>query len=791
MTPRRRILLRRSLVLLFLLPFVLHAQQPPRQDQDQTTPAPPPAQPEAQTAIVQYYGELMTQLPSDTILYLIDSVVFYHNGTYIQCDSAKRYDEYRMECFGNVVINKDSTYIYGDRASYDGHTSIAKIYSPLLKVVNGDATMWVFNYMEFNTQTNIGEYNEGAVITQRDNLMESDRGIFSGDSSTITFVGHVAMRNDDYKIRTDSVRYDFDNEIVTFLTRAYIWNKERDFLTAERGDYVRATSTYHFTRNAYAMTPDQEFWADTMNYESAIRKVTMRSNLQILDTTQRSIGLGDYGYYNDSLKNGLLTDNPALILYDTLVVRQDTLPAPDSLITAGTSLQTVSADSAQLTPATADSTRQVEADSLTARQPRIIPSVVRRDTIQPDSSFARADTILFDSYPPGKSKPKPQPAVQQQAPTIAAQTDSVAQPDSINLQTLPVPTGDTTLLATVTSADSLSQSTHPEGSNPAAQLPNADTLTGDRQTANVPQPVAITGTPIEPDQPVDDSSTVRPMIGVEEPPHPTGPDSTLLAARPTTPAHGKKDTLERVIRARHNVRMWRSDMQSVCDSMIAYSVDSTSSLFGRPLIWNGPNQLTADRIDLYSRNEELDYAEFIGSPFVTQQVENADTLFNQASGRLLQAWFRNNEISRAIMTGNVSNYYYRGEDSLPPTDFMVLTCASLTIDFEDQEPVRLNWGGQGNWYIDPINKIPAGQSQRLPGFSWEPERKPRNRYDITLRSIRPSHRHVVEGYALPVFPIEERFNATREALLQGGSWRDRSELLDNRILHLNDYQYLF
>lgn len=689
MTARRNTYLRWIFLLLFLLPFALRAQQQtPPTTRQQNTAAPQNA---SEKTIVNYYGDLMARRGAgDTILYLNDHVIFHHNGTFIQCDSARRYDQYRMECFGNVVINKDSTYIYGDQASYDGHTDIAKVYSPLLKLVNGDATMWVNNYMEFNTRTNIGEYNEGAFIVQRDNHMESDHGLYNGDSATITFIGHVAMRNDNYQMRTDSISYDLDNEIVTFLTKTYIWDKERDFLTADRGNYIRATETYHFTRNAYAMTQDQEFWADTMDYASAIRQVTMRSNIQILDTAQRAIGLGDYGFYNDSLKNGMLTRQPAVILYDTVASEQ-----PASINTA------------MQAPAT---------------------------PVEPDSTFARADTILFNSYPPGKSKPKP--AIDSAlAPTHSV--DSIAMP------------GDSTL------------------------KPAADSLP------------AITSA-------AGDSITHRPTIGVEEPPAPTAPDSLLSIPLPDSTATTDKDTLEHVIRGRRNVKMWRKDIQGVADSLTAYTVDSMVTLFGRPLIWSGTSQLTSDRIDIYSRNEELDYAEFIGSPFITQQVEQADTLFNQAQGRLLQAWFTDNSISRAIMTGNVINYYYMGDDSLPPDKFAVISCATLTIDFEDQEPVHLNWGGQSNWYIDPIDKIPAEQSQRLPNFSWEPERKPGDRYDITRRNVRPTLRSIAEGYARPVFSIEESINATRDALLQGGSWHDRNEPLDDsRVekIHSNDLLY--
>ena len=44
---------------------------------------------------------------------LTGDVVLYHNGAVITCDSMVRYSEKEMTCFGNVIIKKEDTYIYG------------------------------------------------------------------------------------------------------------------------------------------------------------------------------------------------------------------------------------------------------------------------------------------------------------------------------------------------------------------------------------------------------------------------------------------------------------------------------------------------------------------------------------------------------------------------------------------------------------------------------------------------------------------------------------------------------
>ena len=75
------------------------------------------------------------------IMVVVGNFAAHHNGTVITADSAVRYSERHIECFGNVLINRGSTYIYGDRAEYDGDANEAKVYSKIVKVVDGSATL--------------------------------------------------------------------------------------------------------------------------------------------------------------------------------------------------------------------------------------------------------------------------------------------------------------------------------------------------------------------------------------------------------------------------------------------------------------------------------------------------------------------------------------------------------------------------------------------------------------------------------------------------------------------------
>ena len=147
-----------------------------------------------------------TQIGGRKILIAVGNFAAHHNGTVITCDSTVRYSDSHLECFGNVLINKGSTFIYGDRAEYDGEKNEAKIYSDIIKVVDGTTTMYTYNFT-FNTKSNVGTYTGGGVVIDEKNRLESDRGYYNADTKDIICVERVEMRDEKYQMKGDSVHF--------------------------------------------------------------------------------------------------------------------------------------------------------------------------------------------------------------------------------------------------------------------------------------------------------------------------------------------------------------------------------------------------------------------------------------------------------------------------------------------------------------------------------------------------------------------------------------------------------
>lgn len=142
-------------------------------------------EPEGEKKLIDLKSDLMGPIaPGDSVVFLVGNFAAQHNGAVITCDSAVRYSDMRIEFFGNVLINKNTTYIYGDRAEYDGELNEARVYSDIVKVVDGDATLYTYKFL-FNTKKNIGEFADGGVMLNRENLLESVRGYYYADTKEL------------------------------------------------------------------------------------------------------------------------------------------------------------------------------------------------------------------------------------------------------------------------------------------------------------------------------------------------------------------------------------------------------------------------------------------------------------------------------------------------------------------------------------------------------------------------------------------------------------------------------
>lgn len=719
------------------------------------------------SAVIDFRADLIrpVKVADSSALSLVGHVVFYHNGAVITCDSAVRYSDKLMDCYLNVIINKDSTFIYGDKADYNGNTNTAQVYAPLVKTVDQDATLYSYNF-SFNTLDNIGRYTGGGTMTQKENLLESQDGYYYSKTREVVCVRDVEMRSPEYTIRADSVSYNLDTEQAVFHSRAFIWNNKDEFLTALKGDYDRTLERYTFTDSSYILTKTQEVFADSITYYQGTQDAVFVSNIQVHDADNKAMAFGDYAQHWGEENTTLLTRRPSVLNYDrndTVYMRSDTIfvytvkldtiaaPAIDSLALAGEAGAIPGELPGGLLP---DSTAFRGSD-----QP-LLPGEVSGEIPGAEvSSEAGSEEIAASAETPPESEAPPPPTAEelkrmerearerqnQEARTakeearkaLEAERRAVAQAK----QEAREKAAEEKRIAraqrrgTVLSVDTISAVDH-ENILPADTLPVTDTL----PAALVPAPIADT-----------------------------------IAAAP-------RDSIQRIIRGYHHVRIFRSDFQAVCDSIVGFTLDSTVHMYIEPVLWNESNQVKSEEVTLFIKNQTIDRALFTGVPIMSAEVE--PDVYNQVKGRTIEAFFRDGEIYRTDVNGNAQTYYYlQEEDSVQKyiVGFLVAECADLTFNFVEKQVDNIVYRGDPVYSIYPMEKIPDTQSQFIKGFVWEIERRPVLE-DVFDRVIVPSRREYYEALPRPTYPISEQIDRHKKEFEEAGIWYDRRDPVSNEAL---------
>lgn len=690
-----------------------------------------------------------------TALCLVGNVMFYHNGTVITCDSAVRYSERHMECFRNVLINKDSLYVYGDRAEYNGETNMAYIYSPLIKVIDGDATMYTYSF-SFNTLENVGRFGGGAIITNGDNRLEAERGYYYADSSVVICVEAVEMQDTQYKLQSDSVIYNLDTDVAEFATETFIWNENNEMVNALSGRYDRNADRFELFEDSYILTEKQEVWADSVDYRRALENAILRRNIQIDDSDQKVLAFGDYGEYWGDREEALLTERPLVISYDpemgdSLFVRADSILlfterpydidstavadslATDSLATAPQGVQSFGEDIRQQI-ADAAAAMGVTTDSVAVATP-IEDSVAAQPTDSVSIAQPVEDSVAATIVELTPEQLKEQAKAEKErvkAEKAKAKAEKAAAKEA-----------------------RLKEKAAERRAKRLAKIEKYERKKGIVRDSLAQDPLAA-----------DSLAQVDPAaeFAADE-------QSDSVAVADTIP----HDSVRRIIRAYRNVRSYRSDFQSICDSMAILSLDSTIHLYQSPILWYGANQVTANVIDIYTANQQITRAEFIGNPIMAEQIDSV--AFNQVAGKTIEALFRDNEVYRVNAVGNGQTLYYTtDQNSGRVTEFMTITCGDISFLMKDRQIETIIWRGNPVYSIYNITQVPEDQQRTLRDFVWHGDKRPE--LDQVLdRNLRPSRREEMLKKPQPEFPIQQSIDRRRKRLTESGQWRDRTETL--------------
>ena len=265
----------------------------------------------------------------------------------------------------------------------------------------------------------------------------------------------------------------------------------------------------------------------------------------------------------------------------------------------------------------------------------------------------------------------------------------------------------------------------------------------------------------------------------QNPPEASG--SSSAASDSLSTAEEPKDTTKlSFLQAVGKVRVFKSDMQARCDSLLYSDLDSLVLLYLDPVIWNeGNRQYVSDSITVVVQNSKMRKASLMSNAFITIQEDSVS--YDQIRGTEMMAYFdTTSALQRFDALGGASAVFFLEENDALATVNKVES-KMLSAYFEKGEIQRIYYFDKPHNDAYPTVQLPKDDRQ-MKGFRWDPDKRPTGMIDITPYVPRLSERLSYEARPQAKFPQTEKyFPGYMKEVYAGLAARDSAQRASRRM----------
>lgn len=258
---------------------------------------------------------------------VVGNVVFRHDSVYMYCDSAYYYDKINsFEAFSNVRMEQgDTLFLYGDRLYYYGLTQIAQMRMNV-RMENRTTTL-LTDSLNYDRVFNLGYFFDGGTMMDDQNVLTSEWGEYSPSTKLSVFYYNVKLENPQFTMLSDTLKYSTLTKVANIVGPSDIYSDD-NYIYSESGYYNTQTGKADLYQRSVLTSDNRQLTGDSLFYDRNTGVGEAFSNIVMTDTVNKNMMLGDYGYYNEKLKNAFVTKNAVAIDYsqgDSLFLHADTL----------------------------------------------------------------------------------------------------------------------------------------------------------------------------------------------------------------------------------------------------------------------------------------------------------------------------------------------------------------------------------------------------------------------------------------------------------------------------------
>ena len=629
----------------------------------------------------------------DTLKKLVGSVELNQDSVFLFCDSALIVNSSTVTAQGNFILQHgDSTTIFSDSAAYNSLTKIAELYSNV-SMLNGRQKLFT-EKLTYNANTKIATYLTGATLTDDTTFLTSVKGYFNTETDDIFFKESVVVVSPDFTLRSDTLKYNATSQIVTFLAPTLIQQDTARIYT-EAGFYDIDEKKASFTKKPQYLKNDQKAWARIMRYDGNKKEVTLVGDAHFEDST--TYATADFITYNEELDITTLEGNAFIQDEDrTITGEKITYDARNETYTTRGRSHIV------------DGEKILDADQVDYDKEKDVGTAAG-NVIWVDTTENMTVRCEFAEHSKKRNYLKASGG-RLGRPLLIKIIDN----DSLFVSADTLMSLELSASETVKTQDSTAVSLTEQ---PAKDSVQADTL----------EKTAIVGKPplpeVSPTLPVVDSVQLLQRDSLT----PEGLASLQQRQGPPPSVTGNKDDTTRIILAFHDVRIFKSDLQAICDSLSYSTRDSMFRLYQNPVTWSDTSQFTADTVQIQLANDQIDRIFMRQNSFIINSPD--EVFFNQIKGKNSTAFFEAGKLRRVRVTGNAESVYYALDDDDAYIGVNQIICSEMLMLFDSSKVEGIKFYTEPKATLFPMKQADH-EKLKMPGFRWQIDKRPDSLEDL-------------------------------------------------------------
>lgn len=732
--------------------------------QEQGAPQQQKGQPEQETyQEIQIREADLLKGQGEGAVSIVINGVFEHEDAVMWCDSAFMDNQQNtLEAFGNVkIVKADTVTLTSDKLFYDGNTRFATARDNI--TLTDRQAVLTTDHMTFDMVKNLSTYYDGGQIVNETDTLTSKTGYYYTTTKDAYFRKDAVAVTEEAVIRSDTLHYNTENRMSYFYGPTTI-EGEDDLIYAENGSYDTELDQASFQENAWYQSGDHLLKGDSLYYDRKIGFGRALGNVHLIDTAQQVVLQGEIGEYSKTTEEAFVTERAQVMLFteqdtaatDTIFMAADTLKT--RLLPAEQVKKWIGVDSILLGRPLSD-LDEPEVDAIREIAPELVPGA---DTLLSDT-LGVPEVPGADTIPDSLSYPKDIPSDTLQRPPGLIKDQFKLKGEEEQEQ----------------EAKSKREQRRAEREKRRAERRKAREerrqeraekrkQKAERDAERSPEPEEEAGKDPEralrdslPDVTPDTIPTPRQVFeqGIDSLFH--GLDSLRArhalegdSAKVPAPEDAQPDSV-RVLFAFKNVRIFKSDVQAIADSVVFTGIDSLIRCYRDPVIWSNGSQITGEYMNIALKDKKIDKTRIYRMAMMISEVDIDSTKYHQMSGKNMVGTFKGGELTELLVEGNARTIYYVPEDSLSLMGINYAENSSSLLLFKEGELDIVKLLKDVDQTTYPLWDREA--KTRLDGFYLREPERPKDRYDIfrkAERTPRPA-RDPSEPEALQATELEE------------------------------------